>query len=276
MIFTGSVVVDRANSSGFCGQGSQCLVAVYTGDANTPQGHRETQNLAYSLDNGRTWTKYEKNPVLDLHLTDFRDPGVFWDNDAHHWVMAVSLPKEHKVRFYSSTNLKDWTQLSDFGPAGDVAGVWECPNLLRVPAENGKESLWVLKVGLNPGAPQGGSGEQYFFGRFDALYSTFHNNQAHTAGQTMGRTTIAQSPSTEFPAAKPVLLGWMNNWEYAGKLPTSPWRGQMSLPGRLSLVQDSAGWQLHRSRLSRLFVARRFADDLLTSKDAGGINSDAL
>jgi len=167
MIFTGSVVVDRANSSGFCTTAKECLVAVYTGDANTPQGHRETQNLAYSLDNGRTWTKYEKNPVLDLHLSDFRDPGVFWDDAAHHWIMAVSLPKEHKVQLYSSTNLKDWTQLSDFGPAGDVAGVWECPNLLRIPSENGKESLWVLKIGLNPGAPQGGSGEQYFFGSFD-------------------------------------------------------------------------------------------------------------
>ena len=105
--------------------------------------------------------------MLDLHLADFRDPSVSWDGTAHHWVMAVSLPKEHKVRFYSSPNLKQWTQLSDFGPAGDIAGDWECPDLLRIPSSNGKGSIWALKVGLNPGAPQGGSGEQYFLGNFD-------------------------------------------------------------------------------------------------------------
>ncbi len=167
MIFTGSIVVDRENSSGFCREGQECLVAIYTGDSDTRQGHRETQNLAFSLDSGRTWTQYAGNPIIDLHMSDFRDPGVFWDDINHHWVMAVSLPKEQKVRFYLSTNLKEWTQGGEFGPAGDIAGAWECPTLLRVPSEDGKESIWALKVGLNPGAPQGGSGEQYFIGNFD-------------------------------------------------------------------------------------------------------------
>ena len=245
MIFTGSVVVDRANSSGFCGLGSECLVAVYTGDANTQQGHRETQNLAYSVDNGRTWTKYEKNPVLDLHLTDFRDPGVFWDDAAHHWVMAVSLPKEHEVRLYSSDNLKDWTQLSEFGPAGDVAGVWECPNLLRVPSENGKESLWALKVGLNPGAPQGGSGEQYFFGSFDGKNFIASTEPGAHGWTNYGKDDYCAISYNGLPdGEKPVLIGWMSNWQYAANLPTSPWRGQMSLPRRLSFVRDAAGLAL--------------------------------
>ncbi len=245
MIFTGSVVVDRANSSGFCAAAKECLVAVYTGDTNTPQGHRETQNLAYSLDNGRTWTKYEKNPVLDLHLTDFRDPGVFWDDVAHHWIMAVSLPKEHKIRLYSSTNLKDWTQLSEFGPAGDVAGVWECPNLLRVPSENGKESLWALKVGLNPGAPQGGSGEQYFFGSFDGK-NFIASTEAGAHGWTnYGKDDYCAISYNGLPQGeRPVLIGWMSNWQYAPKIPTQPWRGQMSLARRLSFVRDAAGLAL--------------------------------
>ena len=117
-------------------------------------------------------------------MTDFRDPGVFWDDAAHHWVMAVSLPKEHKVRFYSSPNLKDWTQLSEFGPAGDVAGDLGVSRIsFVVPSENGKESLWVLKVGLNPGAPQGGSGEQYFFGSFDGK-NFIASNEAGAHGWT--------------------------------------------------------------------------------------------
>jgi sucrose-6-phosphate hydrolase SacC (GH32 family) len=111
--------------------------------------------------------------VLDLHMADFRDPSVSWDNSQHHWVMAVSLPKEHKVRFYASPDLKDWKLLSEFGPEGDTAGDWECPDLLHVPAANGKgDGTWTLKVGLNPGAPQGGSGEQYFLGTFDGTHFT--------------------------------------------------------------------------------------------------------
>ena len=138
MIFTGSVVVDHGDTSGLCAANSECLVAVYTGHGNTPEGIRQTQNVAYSRDQGRTWTRYRGNPVLDLHMTDFRDPSVSWDEMAHHWVMAVSLPKEHKVRFYSSPNLIAWTQLSDFGPAGDATGDWECPDLLQVPGSERK------------------------------------------------------------------------------------------------------------------------------------------
>ena len=242
MIFTGSIVVDRNNSSGFCGSGKACLVAIYTGDGNTPEGHRETQNIAYSRDRGRTWTAYEKNPVLDLHLTDFRDPGVLWDDASHRWIMAVSLPKERKVRFYGSANLKDWTLLSDFGPAGDVAGDWECPNLLRIPSATGNSSIWALKVGLNPGALQGGSGEQYFLGSFDGKSFTLSSEQGAHGWTNYGKDDYCAISFNGLPKGQlPVLLGWMNNWQYAGKLPTSPWRGQMSLPRRLSFLKDQAG-----------------------------------
>src|SRR5882724_4780 len=159
MVFTGSVVVDRENTSGLCVPNTECVVAIYTGHRSTPELTQQVQNIAYSRDNGRTWTRYSGNPVLDLHLADFRDPSVSWDEKQKRWLMAVSLPMEHKVRFYASTNLKHWTQLSDFGPVGNVDGAWECPDLLRIPGENGSE-IWALKVGINPGAPQGGSGEQ--------------------------------------------------------------------------------------------------------------------
>jgi len=170
MIFTGSVVIDRTNTSGFCLNGKACIVAVYTGHtpktASKPE--LQTQNVAFSNDRGRTWTKYAKNPVLNLHLSNFRDPGVFWSEQSKRWVMAVSLPDDHKLAFYGSRDLKQWERMSEFGPAGATGGQWECPDLFELPVDGDvTKARWVLKVGLNPGALQGGSGEQYFIGNFD-------------------------------------------------------------------------------------------------------------
>ena len=241
MVFTGSVVVDK-NTSGLCGTKPECLVAVYTGHRSTPELTRQTQNLAYSLDQGRTWTRYDANPVIDLDMADFRDPSVFWDEPLKGWVMAVALPKQHKVRFYSSRDLKHWTELSDFGPAGEVGGDWECPDLVHIPAENGTAGMWMLKVGINPGAPQGGSGEQYFLGDFDGKRFTPSREPGGHGWTNYGKDDYCAISFNHLPAgARPVLLGWMNNWQYASKLPTSPWRGQMSLARRLALVSDKDG-----------------------------------
>jgi fructan beta-fructosidase len=244
MIFTGSIVADQ-NTSGLCAPQKECLVAIYTGDGNTPDGHRETQNLAYSLDSARTWTKFKGNPVLDLKMADFRDPSVFWDDAARHWVMSVAKPKERKVQLYSSPDLKQWTLLSDFGPAGNTDGDWECPDLLRIPASKGKDSIWALKVGTNPGAPQGGSGEQYFLGDFDGKnFKASTENGAH-GWTNYGKDDYCAISFNGLPKGeRPLLLGWMNNWQYASKLPTSPWRGQMSLPRKLSFFKDAAGLAL--------------------------------
>jgi sucrose-6-phosphate hydrolase SacC (GH32 family) len=251
MIFTGSVVVDRENSSGFCKPVTACLVAIYTGNSSTPAGGLQTQNIAYSQDRGRTWTAYPGNPVLDLHMADFRDPSVFRDEAAKRWVMAVSLPKEHKVRLYGSADLKAWKQLSEFGPAGDTDGDWECPDLLHIPAEKGGSGIWALKVGLNPGAPQGGSGEQYFLGDFDGKTFTESSEPGAHGWTNYGKDDYCAISFNGLPRGdKPVLLGWMSNWQYAGKLPTSPWRGQMSLPRRLSLLHDDAGLALSQQPIT--------------------------
>ena len=159
-----------------------------------------------------------------------------------HWRMAVSLPMEHKIRFYASRNLKEWTQLSDFGPAGDVDGAWECPDLLRIPAESGTSDIWALKVGLNPGAPQGGSGEQYFLGDFDGKRFVAYNRPGSYGWTNYGKDDYCAISFNGLPRdAKPVLIGWMSNWQYAAKIPTFPWRGQMGLPRRLSFLSDQAG-----------------------------------
>ncbi len=273
MAFTGSVVVDHENSSSLCARHAECLVAIYTGHVKTPQETRQTQNLAYSVDDGRTWSRYAKNPVIDLHMADFRDPSVSWDEKGRRWLMAVSLPTEHKVRFYSSTNLKEWTQLSDFGPAGDVEGVWECPDLLRIPSENGRGNVWALKVGLNPGAPQGGSGEQYFLGEFDGKRFIASAEPGSHGWTNYGKDDYcAISFNGLARGEEPVLIGWMSNWQYAEKLPTSPWRGQMSIPRRVSFVRDRAGLALKQEPV----IAALRADPSDISPDQNGTISNSV
>jgi len=171
MIFSGSAVVDSKNTSGFGEGGKPPLVAIYTGHYTT--NALQNQNLAYSNDRGRTWTKYKHNPVLDIGEKDFRDPKVFWHEPTRRWIMTVAWPVQRKVRFYSSPNLKDWTHLSDFGPAGSTIGIWECPDLFQLPVENARIGpKWVLVVNVGSGAPAGGSGSQYFVGQFDGTQFT--------------------------------------------------------------------------------------------------------
>ena len=276
MVFTGSVVVDH-NTSGLCGKKPECLVAIYTGHrpGTLPDGSDtlQTQNLAASLDDGRTWTRYAANPVLDLHMADFRDPSVSWDDATKRWIMAVSLPRQHIVRLYASPDLKVWTQLSDFGPAGDIAGDWECPDLLHVPAADGHgPGMWAMKIGLNPGGLQGGSGEQYFLGSFDG--HTFTTTGTPGAPGPTGWTNYGKDDYCAISfnglpkAEKPVLIGWMSNWEYAAKLPTAPWRGQMSLPRRLSVLTDAAGTALQQDPITEPL---RFGGADLPPSSAGAI-----
>jgi fructan beta-fructosidase len=245
MIFTGSVVVDEHNSSGFCVAGKPCMVAVFTAHKTLPGGKQhEMQSLAFSLDRGRTWKLFQGNPVLDLGLSNFRDPGVFWDAERQRWVMAVALPDDHKVQLYRSDNLKHWTLLSTFGPEAATGGQWECPNLIRLP-DHGGVHLWALKVGLNPGSLQGGSGEQYFLGRFDGTtFVPLAGEQSH-GWSDYGKDAYCAISFNHLPeGSPPVLLGWMNNWQYADKVPTSPWRGQMTLPRRLSSISVGGGYTL--------------------------------
>jgi len=167
MIFSGSVVVDWKNTSGFGADGKPPLVALYTGHREG----RQDQRLAYSRDRGRTWTKFAQNPVLDVKMADFRDPKVFWHDATSRWVMTVALAAEKKIHFYSSPDLRQWKYVGEFGPAGATDGLWECPDLFPLPAEGGGQK-WVLIVNINPGGPAGGSGCQYFVGDFDGARFT--------------------------------------------------------------------------------------------------------
>lgn len=273
MIFTGSVVVDSANSSGFCLGGKPCMVAVWTGftakTASKPD--LQTQNIAYSNDRGRTWTKYRGNPVLNLNMTDFRDPKVFWSAQAKSWVMAVSLPNDHKILIYGSVNLKQWKRLSEFGPAGATGGQWECPELFEVPLDGKAETRWVLKVGINPGAVGGGSGEQYFIGHFDGERFQNDNPATTTLWTDYGKDCYCALTFNNLPKTEaPLMLGWMSNWQYARDTPTSPWRGQMTLPRTLALRTTTEGIRLFQQPVESFAKLREARMQVNESMDGTG------
>jgi fructan beta-fructosidase len=259
MIFSGSVVVDRQDSSGFCHSAQpadhSCLVAIYTGYT----GKLQFQNLAYSNDRGRTWTEYSGNPVIDLHLKDFRDPKVFWYAEGRKWVMVTVLAAQHKVRFFGSTDLRHWNRLSDFGPAGAVAGAWECPDLFPLPvAGHPHDVRWVLSVNVNPGGVAGGSGDQYFVGHFDGTAFTNDNPSSQELWADYGADFYASTSFSDIPASdgRRIWMGWLANWDYASRLPTHPWRGQQSISRALSLKKFADGIRLVQEPVRELHVLR--------------------
>ena len=202
------------------------IVAFYTRHTETNQ----SQCIARSSDNGRTFTKFENNPVLDENKKDFRDPKVFRYQD--HWIMCAVQPWDHQVSFYKSFDLIRWQHLSNFGPAAAVGGVWECPDLFPL-AVDGKE-YWVLLVSLNPGGLYG-SGTQYFIGDFDGTTFTSMHSTDKPRWLDYGRDNYAGITFNNEPNGKRVLIGWMANWEFTKEHPETSWTNAMTIPRELGL-----------------------------------------
>ncbi len=256
MIFSGSAVVDADNTVGF---GANALVAIYTGHEPTEPQH-QTQNLAYSLDDGRSWIKYADNPVLDIGLEHFRDPKVFWHQPSARWVMIVALSHQNKISLYQSPDLRNWRHLSDFGPAGAGGELWECPDLFTLPIK-GREK-WVLKVDMFEGGVAGGSSAQYFVGEFDGV--RFTPDKADDGGDLwgwgdFGKDFYAAVTWSNVPPedGRRLWIGWMCAHQYGKDLPTSPWRGGMSLPRELSLEPRARGLALIQQPVIELEQLRR-------------------
>ncbi|WP_108250789.1 glycoside hydrolase family 32 protein [Planctomonas deserti] len=258
-VFSGSVVFDAHNTSGLGTSDQPPLVAVYTSAFRNGAGHDgiQAQSIAFSLDGGYRWTKHAGNPVLSRASPDFRDPKVFWysGEGSSYWVLVAVEATQHLVVLYRSDDLLAWEHLSDFGPANATGGVWECPDLFPLPVRDEPgASAWVLTVNLSPGGPNGGSAGQYFVGDFDGVSFTPHSTvpPGPDDGARLreygwldwGRDFYAAVAFTDAPDDRRILLGWMNNWEYANEIPTSPWRSAMSLPRELSLVRTAAGLRL--------------------------------
>ena len=238
LIFSGSAVVDEKNTSGFGSAENPPLVAIFT--YHDMEGEKagtdtfQTQGVAYSLDHGESWTKYEGNPVIGNEgIRDFRDPKVFWDAVSESWVMAL-VAGDH-VKFYRSGNLREWELISEFGKdKGAHGGVWECPDLFPLPDPSGDGDKWVLLVSMNPGAPNGGSGTQYFIGDWDG--TNFSTEQEGAKWLDWGTDNYAGVTYNNVPNDDRIFIGWMSNWAYARDTPTEVWRSAMTVPRKLDLV----------------------------------------
>lgn len=260
-IFSGSVVVDHGNTSGFGTDEEPALVALYTAAAAGSQA----QALAYSTDGGYVWTKYQGNPVLDRGTSDFRDPKVFRYDDGGdgYWVMVAVEAEDRQVLFHRSDDLKTWTFLSSYGPAGPVGGVWECPDMFPLAVDGDDEDVrWVLLISLNPGGIAGGSGTHYVVGEFDGMVfrpsvplatpgpELFTNrsqsrDELETYGWIdFGPDCYAGVTFDGLARHERTLIAWMDNWDYAGRIPaedSDEYRSAMTLPRRLSLTRDQSG-----------------------------------
>lgn len=232
-IFSGSCVVDHENTAGF---GKEAVVAFYTSAKSTPWGDIQMQSMAYSLDNGKTFTKYEGNPILTSSERDFRDPKVFWYAPEKHWVMILAVGQHMEI--YSSVNLKEWKKESEFGAMqGAYGGVWECPDLVEIPVEGTREKKWVLICNLNPGGPFGGSAAQYFVGSFDGK-KFVNESPTQTKWMDWGKDNYATVTWSNAPDGRCIALGWMSNWQYANNVPTRQYRSANTLARDLTLYRE--------------------------------------
>ena len=224
-IFSGSCVVDKDNTAGF---GAGAVIAFYTSASD-----RQVQSMAYSLDNGKTFKKYARNPILTSTQRDFRDPKVIWHEDTKKWIMVLAVGQEMEI--YSSADLKSWTLESKFGEGqGAHGGVWECPDLLELPVEGMELKKWVLVCNLNPGGPFGGSATQYFVGTFDGKRFV-NESPAVTKWMDWGKDHYATVTWSDAPDNRRIAIAWMSNWQYANDVPTSQYRSPNSVPRDLSL-----------------------------------------
>jgi fructan beta-fructosidase len=247
MIFSGCAVVDSFNTSGLFAKGfKKGLVAIFTSHVSKPgQDMAQHQSLAYSSDKGRTWKYYAKNPVLDIGLTNFRDPNVIWWPTENKWIMTVVKPLEYMVQFYSSKDLKKWTFMSEFGKQGDTTKIWECPSLVKVPVENTNLSKWVLM--LSSGHQQAGYlAMQYFVGDFDGKnFKPQKQNDVYYLDE--GKDFYAAIPFYNLPKTQknPIIIGWTSDWEYANDLPANDgYRGGFSVARKLALYKSGSGFKL--------------------------------
>jgi len=265
LIFSGSAVVDKDNTSGFGKNGIAPVVAMFTyhnmEDEKTGKIDYQTQAIAYSLDEGMTWTKYDKNPVIsNSGIKDFRDPKVVWDERNSIWVMVLAAG--NKIMFYSSPNLKDWKLESEFGEnMGAHGGVWECPDLFPMKVQGTNEVQWVLLVSINPGGPNGGSATQYFVGDFDGKKFTANQKFSDQLKENdavwldYGRDNYAGVTWSNIPKAdgRKLFIGWMSNWDYARDVPTFTWRSSMTVARELKLTANNDGYYIKSLPVDELY-----------------------
>lgn len=247
--FTGSAVVDKNNTAGY---GNGAYIAAYT--LFEKDSKKQAQGISFSHD-GKVFHYYDKNPVLDLWSTEFRDPTVFWHEETSKWIMVVVKALERKVQFYSSDNLKEWTWLSDFGPSGDNEKSWECPDLFQVSIDGDPQNkLWVLVVSVN------WAKEQYFIGNFDGKnFKLMENHPKHALYIDKGLDFYASRTFQDFDGTlnKKISMGWVSTWDYALKAPSTYGKGLWSIPREYKLKTYKEGIRLTQTPIKELESLRR-------------------
>ncbi len=281
-IFSGSAVVDWKNTSGFGKKAQPPIIAIFTHHnlAGEKAGRQDFQyqSIAYSNDRGRSWTKYEGNPVVPNPngIRDFRDPKVTWDDASNQWVMVFAA-FDH-IKLYGSKDLKSWTHLSDWGKEyGTHGGVWECPDMFPITVEGTGEKKWVLLQSLNPGGANGGSGTQYFVGDFDGKNFTLDRDfeplvkNGKAVWLDYGRDNYAGVTWSDIPKedGRRLFIGWMSNWDYATVVPTETWRSATTLPRELRLKKTSEGYRIFTQPVKELQALRTASHKIERAAVAG-------
>ena len=255
-IFSGSSVIDRNNTAGY---GKNAIIAVYT---NNSTNHDEVQCMAYSTDNGRTFTKYEGNPVLRPFdgLKDFRDPKVFWYEKNKSWYMIVSADKE--IRLYKSKNLKKWDYVSAFGKGiGQQPCQYECPDFFQLPVNGDRKNMkWVMIMNINPGCIFGGSATEYFVGDFDGKNFTCPDaNEAKWLDYGKDHYATVTFSNT---GDRVLAMTWMSNWQYANITPFRQNRGANGLPRELKLYEKDGKYYVSEDAAPEVAALRQTTYDL--------------
>lgn len=226
MMFSGSAVVDHHNTAGF---GEGAIVAFYTA-----AGDNQTQCIAFSNDEGKTFQKYSDNPIITAPIADFRDPHVFWNEDIQQWNLILAAGKEMFI--YTSKNLKVWHFESSFGFGYDTDDeVWECPDLMKLPIKGTDRCAWLLICNINPGGPFGGSATKYFVGSFNGYEFNCESNLLKSKWMDYGKDHYAMVTFDNAPEHRRVGIAWMSNWEYANEVPTQQFRSANTVPRDLGL-----------------------------------------
>jgi len=270
-IFSGSAVVDSSNTSGLKAGNESPLISIFT-----ENGNQQVQSIAYSNDRGRSWTKFANNPVLpNTGYPNFRDPKVIWFPNENKWIMAVTIGTS--INFYSSIDLKRWTYESNFSLGSSLqGGVCECPDLFQLPVSGTNLKKWVLMISLSTGAPNGGTGIEYFIGDFDG--KTFTASTTTPSWLDYGTDNYAGATYNDIPASdgRRIFIGWMNNWNYAGVIPASNWRSTMTVPRAITLVQNGPNYGLSFNPVTELENYKTQSTSISQSQNSISLTNNSI
>ncbi len=266
-VWSGSAVADLTNASGlFTNTGGKGLIAYYTSYTPDMQNGNQKIGLAYSTDAGRTWAYSQEHPIViqnpgkngvDPGGWDFRDPKVVRDEANNRWIMVVS-GGDH-IRFFTSNNLIDWTFTDSFGYGEYVrGGIWECPDLFQLPVDGNGARKWVLMISTGANPKTGGSDAEYFIGDLTAD-GKFKND--NPAGKVLkvdwGKEFYASMSFSDAPGGRRIMMAWMTNWDYPFSFPTTPWKGELTIPRELSLKSTDSGIRLVQTPIAELTPLRK-------------------